>query len=165
MFASEMIGYDPPMQDKLGTWPIRCPEIPVAWGNMDAFGHVNNTVYLQWFETARIAYFDAIKLPDKLVMGRPVGVGPILARATIDFKLPLTYPDIVTPEATVTRIGNSSFVMEYRVSSQVHNGAVAAVGEGVIVVFDYDTGKKSTVTEQLRQRIIQTEGGSASGKT
>ena len=35
-------------------------QIPVAWGDMDAFGHVNNTVYLRWFETARIAFFRAV---------------------------------------------------------------------------------------------------------
>lgn len=37
-------------------------EIPVAWGDMDAFAHVNNTVYLRWFESARIAFFEQVQV-------------------------------------------------------------------------------------------------------
>jgi len=39
-------------------WPISL-ELPVQWGEMDAFQHVNNVAYLRWFESARIAYFEA----------------------------------------------------------------------------------------------------------
>ena len=41
----------------LGDFPV-CVREPVIWGDMDAFGHVNNIVYLRYFESARIAYFD-----------------------------------------------------------------------------------------------------------
>ena len=40
----------------LGSWPVSV-ELPVQWGEMDDFGHVNNAVFLRWFESARIAYF------------------------------------------------------------------------------------------------------------
>ncbi len=36
----------------LGKWPVTV-ELPVQWGDMDAFGHVNNAVYLRWFESRR----------------------------------------------------------------------------------------------------------------
>src|SRR4051812_27249954 len=52
-------------------------EIPVAWGDMDAFGHVNNTVYFRWFESARIAYFEKIGLNERMKRDKK---GPILAR-------------------------------------------------------------------------------------
>ena len=45
------------MSETLGRWPVTL-EIPVQWGEMDAFGHVNNVVYLRWFESVRIAYFE-----------------------------------------------------------------------------------------------------------
>ena len=49
-------------QDGFGRWPVR-RELPVQWGDMDAFAHVNNTVYLRWFETVRIAYFEELDVP------------------------------------------------------------------------------------------------------
>ena len=48
----------------LGRWPVAV-DLPVQWGDMDAFQHVNNTVYLRWFETARIAYFERTGLSDR----------------------------------------------------------------------------------------------------
>ena len=51
-------------------------EFPVAWGEMDALGHVNNIVYFRYFETARIAYFERVKL---LELMEKTGIGPILA--------------------------------------------------------------------------------------
>ena len=59
-------------------------QIPVAWGDMDALGHVNNTIFLRWFESARIAWWDKVKPSEQLVAG---STGPILARTTIDYRL------------------------------------------------------------------------------
>jgi acyl-CoA thioester hydrolase len=130
-------------------WPVQL-RIPVQWGDMDAFQHVNNTVYLRWFESARIAYFERTGLMKKML---EEGVGPILARATVDFKSPVTFPDEVTASATVSRVGRTSFVMSYRVTSQRQGGAVVAEGEGVVVMLDYGTGEKVEVDAALRARI------------
>ncbi len=140
---------------KLGTWPVSV-EVPVAWGDMDAFGHVNNTVFLRWFETARIAYFQAIGVADKMEGER---IGPILARTAIDFRLPVVFPDTITVSATVQRIGTTSFVMAYRVTSSAHEGAIAAEGEGVIVQLDYGSGAKVPLADALRERIEHLETG------
>ncbi len=64
----------------LGRWPVTI-ELPVQWGDMDSFGHVNNVKYLRWFESARIAYFERAG-----VMVEMPGVGPILARQEIDYR-------------------------------------------------------------------------------
>lgn len=137
----------------LGRWPVAV-EVEVAWGDMDSFSHVNNTVYLRWFETARIEYFERTGMLDAM---RERRVGPILARATVDYRIPLEWPDRVTVRTTVTRIGRTSFVMAYEVCSRAHGGAVAAGGEGVIVMMDYDRGEKTLVDEALRQRIATLE--------
>src|SRR5712691_11634259 len=92
-------------------------EIPVAWGDMDAFGHVNNTIYFKWFESARIAYFEKIGLNERM---RRAHRGPILARTSCDFEKPLTFPDTVRASARVVRLGTTSFLMEYRVTSANH---------------------------------------------
>jgi acyl-CoA thioester hydrolase len=47
------------MKDTISDYPVII-EIPIAWGDMDAFQHVNNTVYFKHFESARIAYFEKI---------------------------------------------------------------------------------------------------------
>ena len=53
--------------------------IPIQWGDQDAFGHVNNTVPIRWFESSRIAFLDACGLGE-MMTGE--GVGPILAAVT-----------------------------------------------------------------------------------
>jgi acyl-CoA thioester hydrolase len=136
-------------EDALGRWPVVI-ETPIAWGDMDAFQHVNNTVYLRWCESARIAYFERLGLSDRL---EETDIGPILARASVDFRLPLTYPGKVSIATTVTRIGTTSFTMRYRITSAAHNGAVAAEGEGVVVLVDYREGDKVPLSVELRAAI------------
>ncbi len=133
-------------------WPISL-ELPVQWGEMDAFQHVNNVAYLRWFESARIAYFEAAGVLE----GMP-SIGPILARQTIDYRLPLTYPDTVRACATVLRLGTTSFTMGLRVESLKH-GKVAAEGEAIMVMLDYRSGQKVTLGDPLRARIEELEEG------
>lgn len=142
----------------LGDYPVAV-EIPVAWGDMDAFSHVNNTVYLGWFESARIAYFERLDLMEWL---RETGVGPILAATSCRFLLPLTYPDTVVASARVPSIGADRFVMEYRVESRRH-ARVAARGEGTIVTFDYRRSTKVDVPDELRRRIEEIERRAGAG--
>lgn len=125
--------------------------IPVAWGEMDAFGHVNNIIYFRYFESARIAYFREVGMTSNLQEG-----GPILASTRCDFLKPLTYPDTVSAEARVGRVGNSSFTMEYRVVSE--KLGEAAKGEGVIVYYDYKSGKSQPIPEPIRTAIAALEG-------
>jgi acyl-CoA thioester hydrolase len=61
--------------EALREFPVQV-EIPVAWGDMDAFGHVNNVVYFRYFESARIACFEAV---DYMASAAHSGLGPILA--------------------------------------------------------------------------------------
>jgi len=140
------------VSEGLGRWPVKL-ELPVQWGEMDAFAHVNNAVYLRWFESGRIAYFEAVAVPRTLA---DAGPRPILARTTIDFRAPVTFPDSVTVEATVTKLGRTSFTMGYRVTSQ-RSGTVAAEGEGVVVLVDEASGKPVPLPGELRASITSLE--------
>ena len=94
----------------------RCPvviETPVAWGQMDAFRHLNNTAYFRFFESARIAYFEKL---DLLEFMESTGVGPILASTNCRFKIPLTYPDTVS---IGSRVGAQASPSEVLVSQTV----------------------------------------------
>ena len=137
------------------TWPVEV-QLPVQWGDMDAFQHVNNSVYLRWFESARIAYFLKVGMPHQAGTNEP---GPILARATVDFRAPVTFPDRITARARVSKVGNTSFTMTYQVVSE--KLGVAAEGEGIVVMFDYQKGTKVPVDEALRARIAKLEAGHA----
>ena len=133
----------------LADFPVTV-EIPVAWGDMDAMGHVNNAVYFRYFETARIEFFAELGLGS---IEQSDGVGPILHSASCRFRIPLTHPDIVTVGAQIGEVGDDRFAMRYRAVSHQH-GAVAADGESLIVTFDYATGSKARVPDDLRARLM-----------
>jgi len=143
------------MREHLEGFPVVI-ELPVAWGEMDAFGHVNNIVYFRYFESARIAYFEKVGYLE--VMER-TGVGPILASTRCDFKRALTFPDRIAVGARVREMGEDRFWMEYRIISEKLK-RIAAEGEGLIVSFDYKHGRKAPIPTEVRRRIEELEGRS-----
>jgi acyl-CoA thioester hydrolase len=134
---------------------------PVHWGDLDAFGHVNNARYFTWFESARVAYFRGIDL----VMDRPSALGPIIASGTCDYLRPVTYPMNLAVGARVTSIGNTSFSMAYGLWQVDEPGKLYARGTSVVVAFDYAAMKKVRVPEQIRAAIarLQPELGTDAG--
>src|SRR5215471_9177904 len=89
--------------------------IPVRWGDLDALGHVNNTVFFRYFESARVAYFNRIGFWPK---SEHEGTGPILASTQCRFRRPLHYPDRLKVGAGVVSLAEDRFTMEYAVWSQ-----------------------------------------------
>jgi acyl-CoA thioester hydrolase len=128
---------------------------PVAWGDMDAFQHVNNTRYFRYFENARIAYFDEAGISG--VSGMPSGVGPILASTSCQFKAPLSFPDTIGVGARVVDVGEDRFTVEHAVASD-KLGRIAAIGEAIIVSFDYAAQAKAPVPDAWRKAIARLEG-------
>ena len=121
-------------------------EVPVAWGDMDAFGHVNNTMYFRYFETARIAFLDRIGFRGES------GIGPILASTQCRFRRPLAYPDTVLVGARVSEIAADRFTHEYRLLSMALN-EVAAEGSGVVVAYDYGRKARCEIPAEVRARM------------
>ena len=141
------------MEETLKTFPVTV-EIPVAWGEMDAFQHVNNIVYFRYFESARIAYFDKLNMIE--YMDR-TGIGPILSSIQCRFRAPLTYPDTVSVGTRVSKIEEDRFTMDHVVFSH-RLRRVAAEGEGLIVCYNYRERKKTPIPEEVRQRMLEAEG-------
>lgn len=125
----------------------------VIWSDMDAFEHVNNTVYFRYFEDARIAYFDRVGINQHMVQTR---IGPILAATNCNFKLPLEYPDRIHIATRSGILSPKKFNMECVVFSEQH-GAVAAEGAGLIVYYDYDVGKTCEIPEKIVAAIRMLE--------
>ena len=121
-------------------------ETPIAWGDMDAFGHVNNTVFFRLFESARIAYLDCINF-----RGTDGGVGPILHSTHCRFRRPLVYPDVVRVGAKVTEVSDDRFTMAYVIINQ--NGDIVGEGGGVVVSYDYRAAAKAALPANVRAAI------------
>jgi acyl-CoA thioester hydrolase len=134
-------------------------EMAVAWGDMDAYRHVNNVVYFRYFENARLEYFRRLgwvefKLDDP--------IGPIIAATDARFRKPLTYPDTIMVGARIATLGEDRFVMEHRIVSK-GLGAITTDGHAHVVTLDYRTGKKVRLPDDLRQRIESLERPVAAG--
>lgn len=128
-------------------------ELDVAWGEMDSFGHVNNTVFFRYFESARIAYLERIGFAAVL---EESGVGPILASTHCRFRIPLTYPDSILVGARATEILVDRFTMEYRLVSR-KLGSIAAEGGGVLVAYDYRAGSKAHLPPSVCSALEEVE--------
>jgi acyl-CoA thioester hydrolase len=129
-------------------------EIPVHWGDQDAFGHVNHAVPLRWFESARVAYLEQSGL-GYLMSGE--GLGPIVASLTCHYRRQLRYPDVVHIGVRVAGMRRSSMTMEQAVHSKEH-AAIAVEGTATIVIFDYQRNRPSRILPELRAAMEQFEG-------
>ncbi|MEL7399512.1 MAG: thioesterase family protein [Pseudomonadota bacterium] len=121
----------------------------VTWGEMDAFGHVNNTEYFRYFEHARIAHFGAIGM---LAYMDEHNCGPILGETRCRFKIPLTHPDTVHIGVKVENLAEDHFTHVYTVVSERYN-AIAAEGDGKIVYYDYNSNGKTALPAVLRAEL------------
>ena len=128
-------------------------EIPVAWGEMDSLGHVNNAVYFKYFETARMAYFRELEFGTLM---ETTGVGPILASVQCRFKRPLKYPDTIQVGVRADELKEDRFMTHYRIVSQ-EQGTLVSTGEGLIVCFDYKKNQKAEIPKFIRDRMIEME--------
>lgn len=136
----------------LGGFPV-VVELPVQWGELDAYGHVNNAVFFRYFESARIAYLERCGLIETYHRDK---VGAILHSTSCRFRRALFYPDTALIGARVTQIEDDRFTMAYRVVSTAQ-GEVAAEGVGVVVVFDYHRREKTAIPDPVREGIAAVE--------
>jgi acyl-CoA thioester hydrolase len=128
-------------------------EVPVVWGEMDSYRHVNNVVYFRYFENARLEYFRRLGWFE---YEQETGIGPILAATQARFRRPLTYPDTVSLAARVTSVAEDRFILEHRVVSHCL-ADLAAEGQGTVVTFHYGRGEKVPIPEELKRRIAALE--------
>lgn len=129
----------------MGGWTTEVT-LEVAWGEMDALGHVNNVRYIAWAETARIAFFE--KLGMSVRSQDPVG--PILARIECDYLEPVEYPAKVTVGIKAERVGNTSLTVVHEIWRAGQPERVVARGRAVVVLLNYATQQKVRIPDALR---------------
>ena len=121
----------------------------VIWGDMDAFQHVNNTVFFRYFEDARWEFFNRFGVSEYKAKHN---VGPILAATNCDFKMPLTFPDRIHIGARYTIPSPKKISMEYVLYSEEHDD-IAAEGEGLLVYYDYGQGRSCEIPSEILDRL------------
>lgn len=126
----------------------------LSWGDMDAFGHVNNTRYFRYFEDARINWFERSGLMAE--RGEWSGeVAPVLASTSCKFRRPLVYPERLAAGTRVGDVGTYRFVLEHAVAT-IDDGEVAARGEAEVVPFHHEAGHKVEIPDRWRSALAET---------
>jgi acyl-CoA thioester hydrolase len=143
-----------------GVFVYRHP-IEVRYGDTDALGHINNAVYISYFEAARAGYHAR-------VTGHPFGTGPDAARTTfviadarITYRVPAFFGEPIVVEARVSWVSRSAFGMEYRVVSEggpIAPARLVADGATTQVMFDLVRGRPTRVRAELLEAVERFEG-------
>ncbi|MCL4808241.1 MAG: acyl-CoA thioesterase [Thermoanaerobaculia bacterium] len=144
---------------------VRLPDFPcvvpveVRFRDLDALGHVNNAVFLTYFEQARLAFWLAVHPGVATGEGIDPGrIGFVVARAECDYASPVKLGERLLVGCRAGDFGTSSFAFDYRIVA-AGGGAVdaevrlVASGRTVQVSWDWEAGRKIHVSEELKKRI------------
>jgi acyl-CoA thioester hydrolase len=125
---------------------VHVERIPIRWGDMDAMGHVNNTVYFRYMEQTRISWFDVL-VPEEEAWK---STGIVVANATCNFKRPMNYPGTVEVQMFIGDLGGSSVPTFYELSL---NGQLCADGSATVVFIDMAKQKPVRIPQSIRERL------------
>lgn len=130
---------------------VHTMRMPIRWGDMDAMGHVNNTNYFRYIESARIAWLEQVGgLPDAR------GEGPVIVNASMNFLKQLTYPGEIEVTTFVSPPGRSSVEVSHEirlVNGEGAAGELHAEGKAKVVWVDFRLGKSALLPEVLRAEL------------
>jgi len=130
-------------------------QVQVRTFDLDSYGIVHNSVYLKYFEIARTEY-----------LRQALGIEPgrffndfyfVIARNVCNYISPARFDEVLDVYARTSKIGNSSFEMEYLIEEKT-TGRNVATGETVIVLLNRDTFKPQPLPENVRNLILKFEG-------
>jgi acyl-CoA thioester hydrolase len=118
--------------------------MPVRWGDLDAYGHINNTLYFRYFEEARFQLMQEKNIP---ING---AAHPVVVTIGCTFMRPLFHPDNIRVEIFLSEPGRSSFMMHYRIYSSTYPQAPSAEGYSKIVWVSSENGKSVPLPDNVR---------------
>jgi acyl-CoA thioester hydrolase len=119
--------------------------MPIRWGDMDAMGHVNNTLYFRYLEIARIEWFGTIGCPVN-----PQGEGPLIVNAFCNFHKQLEYPGDIVVKMYASDPGRSSFESWCTLERVDAPGVVYASGGATTVWTDFAAQKSKPMPDWFR---------------
>ena len=125
--------------------------IQLRWMDADAFGHVNNTMYFQYYDTAKMDYFRKVchEITDRYAI--------VTVHLEADFMHQVyTKDEEVVVKSAITRIGRTSFTFCQELVGK--DGEVKCVGETIMVLFDTNKEQAIPFTPEWRETIERFEG-------
>jgi acyl-CoA thioester hydrolase len=125
---------------------VHVERIAIRWGDMDAMGHVNNTVYFRYMEQARIGWFERLLPSDEA--WRSTGI--VIANASCNFKRALNYPGTVEVRVLVGAPGGSSVPTFYELMLE---DELYADGTATVVFIDMHAQKPVRIPERIRSLL------------
>ncbi|MEO8285114.1 MAG: thioesterase family protein [Chloroflexota bacterium] len=129
-----------------------CYTTEVRFRDIDMFGHVNNAAYLTYVESARVAYYGHLS-----GISDPRDFDMTVARAELDYLIPVFYGQTLHVYTRASRIGTKSWTLEHQMRDSVSNDVVANAST-VVVYFDHQTGKSKPLTDEIVSMIEAHEG-------
>ncbi len=127
-------------------------DVQVRFRDLDARGHVNNAVYLTYFEIARLALWaevsGSLRLEDREM---------IVAEITCSYKSPALFNEVLEVWVAPMAIRRTSFILHYRINEQA-TGRLIATGRNVQVAFDYTANRPTPVWPELRAGLEAAAG-------
>ena len=122
--------------------------LSIRWGDMDAMGHVNNTVYFRYMETVRIEWMRAVGCdPD------PQGQGPVIVNAFCNFYRQLEYPGDVRVKLYVSDPGRTTFETWCTMERTDQPGVICAEGGATTIWVDFPQQKAETLPDWMRALV------------
>lgn len=138
--------------------------VGVAWGDMDALGHVNNVMYFRYFETARVALCAELGLTLDGAMKRE---GVILHSVQCRFRRAIVGPDVAYVGASVSEVSPDRMTVSHVLVSERQHAAdpttIAAEGSGIVVGFDYQLHQKVPLPRIMLERLESLRAAARSG--
>ncbi|MEH0164647.1 acyl-CoA thioesterase [Paucibacter sp. JuS9] len=136
--------FEIPEQKKL----VHEARIPLRWGDMDAMGHVNNTIYFRYLEIVRVEWLESLNAAPN-----PAGEGPVIVNTFCNFYKQLEYPGEVLAKHYVSNPGRSSFDCWITLERVGEPGVICAAGGATTVWMDFPAQKSAPLPDWLRRHI------------
>lgn len=125
-------------------------KIPIRFADIDAFGHVNNAIYLTYFEIARSSYWDEI------IEWNWDELGIIIRQSLVDYLKPIHLNDEIYAYVKTSRIGNSSFDLDYVLVKTIDGKEeICTSGQTICVTFDYKSKLSVPIPEKQRNKMME----------
>ena len=121
----------------------------VRFGDLDAMKHLNNVVFLRYFETARINYLNDL-MDSHDPVNRADGFGFIFASCTIDYRSPAHFDEEVAIRVRPADVGTKSLKLEFEMAL---GERLIAEGHGILVGYDYESGETVPLPDALKKRL------------
>jgi len=150
----------PDPRDLPGAFPHRYV-VDVRFGDTDAMGHANNSRFLTYVESARIAYWEAATGERFALATHGAHESLILAEVRVAFRSPAVFGETLTVETRAGRIGRSSFSLQHRLTASASDRGPArlvATADDVLVMYDYKRARPKAIPATVVARLEAYEG-------